>query len=450
MTTILIQGAQLYCADRAETQGVLDILIEDGVIAKMGRGLSTQHIDEVVDAQGLVGMPGLVQAHTHLCQTLFRGQADDVELLSWLQQGIWPMEAALDAVSLRAAAELGIGELLLGGTTSILDMGTVHHTDVLFETARNMGIRYTGGKTIMDSGQGYSQVLKQTSAQALADSQALCQRWHQQAQGRLRYAFSPRFVLTCSEATLQGCAQLARQYGARLHTHACENSEEIGLVHKRHGCSNIEYLQKMGFVGPDVVLAHGVWLSPHEQQILRQSKTHIAHCPSSNLKLASGIARIDALLQQEISVALGADGAPCNNNLDGFLEMRLSALLHKVRSGPTAVNAAQALHMATRAGALALGLEDCGQLVPGAQADIVLLDLNRPHTWPPVSNLASRIVYAAKSSDVHSVWVQGKRLVKNHRLQHVSMPHLLKRTQKAWGQLRRKMGLAEPASSLQS
>ena len=407
----LIRGARVLGSGTAADGSVCDLHLADGHIVAMAPKLSGRGVAQCIEAAGLVAMPGMVQAHTHLCQTLWRGQADDLELLDWLQQQIWPMEAALDAPSLAAAARLGMAELLLGGTTAVLDMGTVHHTEALFTAAAAMGLRYTGGKTIMDQGHTYPSVLKETAAAALSASDALCDRWHGAEGGRLRYAYAPRFALSCSAEVLRGCAASARARGARLHTHAAENTEEVALVRQRTGMGNVAYLHSLGCTGADSVLAHCIWIDAQEQQVLRQTGTHVVHCPSSNLKLASGIARIDAYLAQGIALALGADGAACNNSLDAFAEMRLMALLHRTRGGPGAVPAARALDIATRGGARALGLERTGLLAPGYTADILLLDLHRPHVCPSQGDLTSRVVYAARSSDVHSVLVAGELLV---------------------------------------
>ena len=414
--TIVIRGADVITMNERFDVAKLDVAIEDGRIIGVGPKLSTRGADMVIEAKGLVLMPGFVQAHVHLCQTLFRAQADDMVLLDWLRERIWPMERALEADDMRAAARLGLSELLLSGTTGILDMGTVRHADVLFEEAARSGIRYVGGKCLMDVGQGYPAGLRETTESAIDESVTLCERWHGAADGRLRYAFSPRFALSCSEHAMKMCAANARAHGAMLHTHASENSEEIELVRERSGKSNIEYLHSLGLTGPDVVLAHGVWLSAEERRILRDTKTRLAHCPSSNLKLASGIARIDELLQMDIHIALGADGAACNNGLDAFMEMRLAAILHKVRGGPTAIPARKALHMATRAGSQALGLEDAGIIAPGMRADVVLLDLHKPHVYPDIGDLTSRVVYSARPTDVHSVIIDGRVVVREGQL----------------------------------
>ena len=428
---LLVQGAHVVTVDDRHTEAALDIRIQAGRVIEMAPHLRAHVGEEVVAAKGLVAMPGLVQAHVHTCQTLARGQADDLALLDWLRDHIWPMEAALDPDTLRAAARLGMAELLLGGTTSILDMGTVHHTDVLFEQAEILGLRYTGGKTIMDDGEGFPAALRETAAAALAESHRLCRAWHGRADGRLRYAYAPRFAVCCSREVLEGCVHGAREHGALLHTHASENRDEIALVRERTGKDNIAYLHELGFSGADVVLAHGIWMTTQERALVKQTGTHIVHCPSSNLKLASGIAPIDEYLAEGIDVAIGADGAPCGNNLDGFLEMRLAALLHKPRGGATVVPARRALHMATRGGARAMGLVDCGHIAIGARADIILLDLHKPHVYPAMGDLTSRLVYAAQRSDVHTVICDGQVVVSEGALATASVTDVMAEAQAA-------------------
>jgi cytosine/adenosine deaminase-related metal-dependent hydrolase len=408
--TTLIQGAQVIDVE-AGTVEALDILICDGRIEKVGKRISSRGVGEVVKAKGLVAMPGFVQVHMHLCQTLFRSQAEDMDLLTWLRERIWPMEGALTPEDMRASARLGIAELLLGGTTCVLDMGTVRHTEVLFEEAKRQGLRYAGGKAIMDQGQGYPAGLRETTEQAVCASLALCEHWHGAANGRIKYAFAPRFVLSCSEEAIRSCVEYARQHGALLHTHASENSEEVSLVRERTGMGNVEYLHHLGFTGDNVVMAHGIWLSNEERKILQQTGTCIAHCPSANLKLGSGIARVPELLAGQVKVAMGADGAACNNRLDAFTEMRTAALLHNARGGVAAISAKVALRLATLEGARALGWHDVGNIREGYRADIVLLDLRKPHTWPELGDMFSRIVFSAQSSDVHSVFVEGQTLV---------------------------------------
>lgn len=444
--SLLVKGAQVVTLDDRFRVDKLDLRIDGGRIAEIGNRLSSRGVGRVLDAKGLVAMPGLVQCHVHLCQTLFRGQAEQLELLPWLQQRIWPLEGALSAQDTRASVRLGLAELLLGGTTSVLDMGTVQHGDVLFEEAKRSGIRYTGGKTIMDYGQGYPAALRETTEEAMVESQRLCDEWHGADAGRLRYAFSPRYALCCTQEVLRACVAEARSRGALLHTHAAESGEEVATLRERTGMGNVEYLHSLGFTGPDVLLAHGIWLSAAERSLLRETQTRVIHCPSANLKLASGIARLQELLEDGIPLGLGADGAACNNCLDGFMEMRLAALLHKVRSGPGAISARTALRLATLDGAAALGLDCVGSIEVGKEADIILLDLYKPHAWPDLADMHQRIVYSAKSSDVHTVLVRGRPLVEEGVLTQIRLPPVLREARVALERVLASVGEAAPVA----
>jgi 5-methylthioadenosine/S-adenosylhomocysteine deaminase len=434
--SILITGAHVLALDDDHTTGRFDIYCDEGEIREVAPRITGRKAEHQIDGAGSIAMPGLVQAHVHLCQTLFRAQAEELELLDWLQTRIWPMEGALDAPAMHASARLGIAELLLGGTTSILDMGSVHHTDELFRAARDLGLRYTGGKTLMDEGEGHPPSLIESTEEAVSQSVELCERWHGEADGRLRYAFSPRFVLSASQEAVRACVEEARSRGALLHTHSSESRGEIELVRSRTGLSNVALLHQLGFTGSDVVLAHGVWLSPEERELLRESRTTVTHCPSANLKLGSGIAPVDELLAEGIRVALGADGAACNNNLDGFWELRLAALLQKARGGPKALPALAALRMATRHGARALGLDKVGSLAVGQRADLILLDTHRPHLHPEAGDLASRVVYSARSADVHTVIVDGRVLVEDAKLLGADLTEILSQADQAASTLR--------------
>jgi cytosine/adenosine deaminase-related metal-dependent hydrolase len=296
-------------------------------------------------------------------------------------------------------------------------MGTVHHTDEVFAAARDAGLRATIGKAMMDEDDpSIPAGLRESTEDSLAESERLCREWHERANGRLRYAFSPRFALSCTDRLLREVSERARERGARIHTHASENRSEIAEVEKRRGLPNIEYLAEVGMVGGDVGLAHCVWVNPAEAQLLASTGTHLLHCPSSNLKLASGVAEIPELMAAGVAVSLGADGAPCNNNLDAFVEMRLAALIHKPRIGPRAMPAATVIEMATMGGARALGLESqIGSLEVGKRADVIAVDITRVHV-APVRDPLSAIVYSCRGSDVRHVVVDGQVVVRDHEL----------------------------------
>ena len=411
----VLRGGTILPVDDKASAGPADLLIIDGQIQAIGPSLPAPPSVPVLDCRNSIVMPGLVQAHIHLCQTLCRGRADDLNLLDWLRLRLLPYEAALSEADITLAAQLGVAELLLSGTTAILDMGTVRHQDALCSAVAATGLRATVGKAMMDYGDDLPAALRETTHESLAESDALCRRWHGAADGLLRYAYAPRFVLSCSDALLRGVGERladgARRSPAdapRLHTHAAEQPDEVALVPARYGQGNIDALASLGLSGPQAVLAHCVHLGAGEMARLASDGTHVAHCPSSNLKLGSGIAPIAELLQAGVSVAIGADGAPCNNRLDGLTELRLAALLQKGLRGPTALPAAQALHLATQGGADALGLgHRIGSLTVGKRADITVVSTAAPHLLPSHS-AASSIVYAATAADVRHVLVDGR------------------------------------------
>jgi 5-methylthioadenosine/S-adenosylhomocysteine deaminase len=393
-----------------------DLLVEDGRIARIASGLRAPRGATVIDCAGKVVMPGLVQAHVHLCQVLFRNQADGLELLEWLSQRIWPYEAAHDARSLRFSARLGIAELLLSGTTCVLDMATVRHTGEVLRAAEEGGIRYTGGKCLMDA-PGSPPDLREDARTALDEAERLGTRWHGAADGRIRWALCPRFVLSCTDELLRGVRDLSSRHGWLVHTHASENRAEVEQVRARTGTDNVAHLARLGLSGPRVVLAHCVHLTASEARSMARSGTNAVHCPGANLKLASGIAPLPRLLSRGVNVALGADGAPCNNTLDAFHEMRLAATLHLPAFGPRAMPAAEVLALATIRGARALGLErEIGSLERGKRADVTVLDLRVPHASPAGADLHGTVVYSARPSDVTDVLVDGRAVVRGRKL----------------------------------
>ena len=418
MAELIFRGGTIVTVDDDHRIATGDLAIADGVIVQVGGSYPPATSDyTIVDVGGAIVMPGLIQAHIHTCQTLARGRADDMELLDWLRTVVWPYEGALDAAALAASARLAMAELLLGGTTAILDMGTVHHTDEIFAAAERCGLRATIGKAMMDADDPtIPPGLRETTAASLAESDRLADRWHGAAGDRLRYAYAPRFVLSCTDELLREVGVRAAQRGLGIHTHASENQGEIAAVEARFGTRNLVALDRLGLLGPRTGVAHCVHLDDDEVALLARTGTHVLHCPSSNLKLASGIASIPELIARGIAVALGADGAPCNNNLDGFLELRLAALLHKPRCGPRTLPAPAALRLATRGGAAALGQADhLGALTVGRKGDVIVVDVDGVHTVPS-ANPYSTLAYATRASDVRHVAVDGRLVVRDREL----------------------------------
>lgn len=441
---LLIKNALLVTMDAARRVLRGDILVEGSRFCRVGTigrndmlGLSKL---SVIDGTGLWALPGLVQAHVHLCQTLFRNQAEDLELLDWLRRRIWPLEAAHDEESMEASARLGIAELFLGGTTTVLDMGSVRHTAVLFEVARATGLRFVGGKALMDD-PGTFPGLRELTAECLAESDALAAKWDGAEEGRLRYAYAPRFALSCTDRLLREVGERVAA-GARLHTHASENRSECEMVRASRGATNIHYLKQAGLCTKRSVLAHCVWPAEGEAEVLADTGTAVAHCPSSNLKLGSGIAPIPDYLGRGIRVGLGADGAPCNNRLDAFEEMRLASLIPRPRFGASAISAERVFEMATVGGAEALGLEkEIGSIEEGKQADVTLVDPRGVHALPHAPEVYGTIVHSLRAADVRHVVVAGRPVVRDGDLVGLSQEALRRRAADQWEAVRSRAGL---------
>lgn len=394
------------------------VSVRDGRIAAIGAEPAAPH-HTVIDAGGAYLLPGFIQTHVHLCQTLFRGYADDMPLLEWLRRRVWPMEAAHTPATLRASTRLAASELLLSGTTTALTMETVHDTDVVFEALDEMGLRAVVGKCMMDSDQQVPARLQEETQASIDESVALRKRWDGLAGGRLHAAFAPRFAVSCSRALLEAVAELSARDRVIIHTHASENRDEVEVVRKLSGgLSNLEYLADTGLATPHLCAAHCVWVTDAEQDMLAERDVKVLHCPSSNLKLGSGLAPIVEMRARGISVSLGADGAACNNRLDMFEEMRLAATLQAVRRQPGALTARDALWMATREGARALAMErEIGSIEVGKRADLILVGRDRPHQAPDPDPW-STLVYASRGTDVVLTMVDGRVLVRGAALVH--------------------------------
>ena len=416
-----------------------DLLIRDGRIEAVGNQ-NAGKADETIDASGCAVLPGFVQTHIHLCQTLFRGAADDLSLIDWLKKRIWPMEAAHTAESIRAAARLGIAELIKGGTTCALTMETVRHTEEVLRVVEETGFRATVGKCMMDKGEELPAELHEQTRASIDESVALIDEWHGKAEGRIRCCFAPRFAVSCTRELLAEVAKLARERDVMIHTHASENRSECEIVERETGERNIDYLNSLGIVGPQVVLAHCIHLDNAEMETLAATKTNVAHCPSSNLKLGSGIARVTEMLARGISVSLGADGAPCNNRLDMFTEMRTAALLQKALHGPEVLPAERALRMATIDGARALGWADeIGSIEVGKRADAIVVDLNRLHAAPE-TDVVSSIVYSAQAADVLTTIIEGRIVMYDSKLMTMNEADVIAEANREAASLKHRVG----------
>ena len=385
-----------------------DVWVRDGRIAAIGRLPADAHPDLTIDVHGGIVLPGFVQTHLHLCQTLFRGLADDLPLLDWLRRRVWPLEAAHDDRTLQVAARLAAAELLLGGTTCVLTMETVHGTDAVFEALLPTGLRATIGKCLMDVRGDAPARLYQTARDGLDETLALHKRWRAAANGRLRTALAPRFALSCTRELLEATAAASAEHDLLVHTHSSEQRDEVALVRAQTGLDNIAYFASVGLTTARLCTAHCVWVTETDQRLLAEHHVKVLHCPGSNLKLGSGIAPVPELRARGVSVSIGADGAACNNTLDMFQEMRLAAMLQAMRLGPGVLPARDVVAMATREGARALGLTgDIGSIEVGKKADLIAVAADGLHQTPAPDPYV-RLVFSSRASDVRLTMVDGE------------------------------------------
>lgn len=417
---LLAGGTVLTLDPEATVRPGADVLVQDGRIAAVGRVARPPEGVRVLDVADQLVLPGLVQGHLHLGQTVFRGLAEGRPLLPWLRERIWPLEAAHDDESAYWCSLAGAAECLLGGTTTIQDIGIGPGIRGLLRAVADSGLRALAGQCLMDAGDGLPPALRQDADAALAETEALGAA----VGGRLRYLLNPRFILSCSDPLWRGIRELAERRGWPVHTHALEQREETAAVRAlKDGRDEIEYFAQEGILATDLRIAHGVWLTPEHRERVRGQRVSVVHCPSSNLKLGSGIADLLGLRRAGIPVGIGADGAPCNNRLDALTELRLAALLQKVRHGPAAFSGLDALRLATSEGARALGLGgEIGSVEPGKAADLVVLATDRPELWAdPRADLHDLVAFAATRASVRHVLVEGDLLVEDRRLTRLDL-----------------------------
>jgi cytosine/adenosine deaminase-related metal-dependent hydrolase len=415
----------------------------DGVIEELlAPGRSAVRGEEEVDLTGRIALPGLIQTHVHLCQTLFRAQAEGLALEEWLQKRIWPLEAVHDAATLRASARLGLVELLSGGTTTILDMGTTRHLDVLIDTCRAAGIRATTGLALMDDGDGIPDALSRDAEESLDETRAAWERLGSDSEQRVRVCVAPRFIPSVSDDAWGRLVQFADEHDLLIHTHACETQAELEITRKKTGHLPFSYLEKVGAANHRLRAAHGVWLDePRERAILSGCGAAIVHCPGSNEKLGSGSADIARLWSEDVSVGIGCDGAACNNRLDIFEELRRASATLTRQHGAGVAEPEKILEMATRKGAELLGLEKTiGSLEPGRAADLVILSpFAGVGLWAGGGDLHAQVLHGAGREQVEEVWIQGERVVQRGEVHRMPTTEILAQADEAARVLRERM-----------
>lgn len=363
---------------------------------------------EIVNGNGLLFMPGLVNTHGHAAMSLLRGFSDDQNLQVWLQEKMWPMEAKYIEADTRAGSNLSIAEMLLSGTTTFVDM--YDRMEQVAQASVDAGIR----AVLMRGVIGLCPPNEQD--EKLQEAINFAKDWNGQGNGRITTMLAPHSPYTCSPDYIQRFVQAAHDLDLPLHTHMSETKAEVQQNVDEYGKRPVALLDELGFFTRPALLAHGVHLTDEEIEVLADRGASISHNPISNLKLASGVARVPELLKAGVKLSLGTDGVASNNNMDLFQEIRAAALLHKGVSGdPTAVPAYTALQLGTSMGAKAIWRDDIGSLEVGKKGDFIAINIEQPHFYPR-TDLSSHLVYAANGRDVAHVFIDGKQVVKNREL----------------------------------
>ena len=402
MSNILIQGATVL------TMEGHDAVFEDGEIAISGDKIISAgprgsvpgefKADRLLDGSGMVAMPGFINCHTHAAMTLLRSYADDMPLMKWLNEKIWPLEAKLCKEDFYWGTLLCCLEMIKSGTTTFADM--YFEMDQVALAVEKSGIRACLSRGMIG--------VAPNAQTAIDENVKFVEEWQGKARGRITTMFGPHATYTCPPEYLKKVVKLASDHNVGIHIHVAETRDEIDQIKESYGLTPVQYLDDSGVFEVPVLAAHCVHVNQDDIAILKRKKVRVAHCPESNMKLASGISPVIELLNSGVVVGLGTDGAASNNNLDMMEEAHSAALLQKVATGdPMALPAFAALRMATTDGALALGLEDVGLIKPGMKADLILVDFRRPHLYPR-HDLYAHLVYAAQSADVDTVIINGE------------------------------------------
>ncbi|MDH4119899.1 MAG: amidohydrolase [Acidimicrobiia bacterium] len=419
MSLVISGGAVVTMDDQATVHNPGWVFIEDDRLRSVGSG-DPPPADDVIDATGMAVMPGMVNGHTHLFQTFLRGLADDKPLLEWLADCIWPSARHFTAADAEAAATIGLIENLRSGATSVIDHQYIHPDpdidDAVCRAAERLGVRFLLARGWAD--RNYDPPLMESTETIIERTGAVVSRWQGAASGRIRVEFAPLIPWGCSDQAMAATVAASRSFGAGTHIHCAETSIEVEMNLEERGTRHVHWLEDLSVLGPDTQLVHSVWLDDSELDLIAARDAVVVHCPTSNMYLASGIARIVDMRSRGIRVALASDGPGSNNRQDMFEAMKNSVLLQKVATlDAMALQPEDALWMATRGGAAALGMEgEVGVLAPGYKADLVTVRLDSPFV-APVHRVQSALVFNASPADVSTVIVDGRIVIREGRLQ---------------------------------
>ncbi|MDO9097323.1 MAG: amidohydrolase family protein [Candidatus Methanoperedens sp.] len=400
MADLIIKGGSVLAANGAIIDGGV-VVVDNGFITFVGKD-TKEKADKVIDAKGGAVMPGLVNAHTHLSMTIFRGFAEDMSYEDWTKK-LQDAEMKLSPADVRAGAYLGALEMIRSGTTTFADMYI--HMDEVAQVVEETGMRAALGYGMIEG-------LNEDSDTKLKIRAKFARKWSGAAGGRITTMYAPHSAASCSKEFLIKVKEQAAMDKSKIHIHVLETQGELELMKKRYGMCSVNLLNSLGFLSPDVLAAHCVWLSDDDIDILENKKVNVVHCPVSNMALGVGVAPVPKMLERGINVALGTDGAASSGSLDMWKEMRVASLLHKLKD-PMSMPASKVLEMATVNGARALGI-NAGVLKPGSLADIIIVELKKPQFTS--SNLISSLVSCASGCDVKTTIVDGKILMEDYKV----------------------------------
>ena len=384
---------------------VTQIYIEDDRITELGK---KREADVVIEGKGKIALPGMVNLHTHTPMVLLRGIGDDLALQQWLETKVWPQEAKLSPEDIYWGAKLACLEMVKSGTTTFLDM--YFHMDQVARAVKEMGLRGFLAEGVIDLG------IPSRAEEQFKAADEVNRKIEALRSPRITPVLGPHAIYTVSESSLLRFREIADKKGYRIHAHLSETRREADDCIAQHGVRPAVYLDRIGFLAKDVIVAHGCWLDPTEIEILARTGTKVAHCPTSNMKLAAGQAMPYAAMKEAgVVMGLGTDGAASNNNLDMFEAMKIAALLQKfAHRDPSVLPAAEAFQLATLGGAQALGI-DAGLIQPDRLADLILVDPRRPDLTPRHDDV-SNWVYAAHGNAVDTVICDGQVVMKGRRV----------------------------------
>ncbi|MFW9789095.1 MAG: amidohydrolase [Candidatus Thorarchaeota archaeon] len=428
------------------------IYVEDDTIREIGKSeeLKGHNAELVIDAKNKIVMPGLIDTHIHLSQALIRGCADDVSLVDWLKKYVWVLQGNFTKDDGQVSAELCMAEMVRTGTTSFIDcmIHTRYGFDGIAKAVEEVGMRGALSKIIMDS-TGYADSpdimypgMVEDADACLTETEEMYRKWHGKADGRIQVWYGLRSLGAVTSDLFKDVARRTREKQTRMTMHLGEVVDDVRYVNENFGTNLTTFARDHDLLGPDMVFAHGIHFEDSELKVLADTKSNISHCPASNMKLASGFAKIPQMLKAGVSVSLGCDGGPSNNTYDLMREMRIAALIHKSYvADPLVVTAEEAIEMATLGGAIAMGIDDkVGSLEPGKLADLILINLHElgltPHT-NPVSNL----VYSGSGEYVDTVIVNGRILMQEKRLLTLDEAEVMSKARKHSAELMARAGI---------